>query len=194
MDIFDNPFVRLKYFLDAGELYREAWNYGFSLFSSWPKYRAPLEFEWHKKIPTTEERWQRDEDHLLRSGLSFFTGRKMYLVSPDRGRIETLHRLLQSLVEDMDALIDGPDGQALTRGLENLKEIAALISNEDVLLDNPSDQDKAVQFVSSLHTIFEMIENEDARGLVQFVNNDLAFIGGWGLPYHCTVFRKMPLA
>src|SRR5437016_2139675 len=42
MDVLENPFVRLKYFLEAVALCRDMAAEGFSLYSSFPGYRDPL--------------------------------------------------------------------------------------------------------------------------------------------------------
>ena len=190
MDVFENPFVRLNYFLDAADLCPQAGTNGFSLYSSWPKYQAPLEFDWHKTVLPLEERRRRDEDHLLRSGLSFLTGRKLYLVLPDREALEGINRTLHQLVEDMDALIDGQGGETLTRCIGNLKEIIAITAGGDFLSDRESDREDAVRFLGSLCRAFEMIAAGDAEGLAELTGTDDAFIGGWGLPNHFAVFQK----
>ena len=48
-DVLGNPFVRLRYFLDATELCELANDHDLDLHSSWPLYRDTLDIYWHKK-------------------------------------------------------------------------------------------------------------------------------------------------
>ena len=76
MDVLENPFVRLNYFIDATALCSQADASGFDIHAAWPSYRDTLDVYWHKKILSRSDKLDRVMEHLRRSRLSFLAGAK----------------------------------------------------------------------------------------------------------------------
>jgi hypothetical protein len=184
------PFVRLKYFLGAAELCREAFEHGCQVYSSWPMYKDALDLYWHKQILSREEVLSRSNTNIARSALSFLTGYKCYLHSSDLGWVKAVADELGQLVSDVDGLIDGVDCGALDRIRRTLAKAQSLVSSDDVLSNGPQSRARAAAFLESLKRAFEYLQAGDLEGLKQHTSSDADFIAGWGMPNHVAVFEK----
>ena len=189
MDMHENPYVRASYFLDPLTLCQQAVEQGFELYSSWPAYRDPLQVYWHKRVLPEDRRMESVPDHLARSCLSQFTGRKMYL-TPDMGQVMQVNNLLNALVVQMDSLIDSRDDAVLSRCAELLRELAAMIPSLPMITDHPDTGSMVVSLLSKLEGAIRLIGDGKVDDLVCFTNTDRDFIDAWGLPVHFSVFRK----
>ena len=188
-DVLENPFVRLRYFIDAADLCRLANDHDFELHSSWPLYRDSLDIYWHKKALPAEEILRRNISHLRRSPISFLSGQKIYLVGKTE-EIEAATHLIDALVTDVDALIENPFGDRLAAFISELKQLRQSIRNTNILVDDPTAIAEFEALVYSLEKIFGAIERKNIDELVRLTNSDPSFIAAWGMPTHFLVLRK----
>lgn len=188
MDVLENPFVRHRYFLDAAALCTAAHELGFDVHSAWPSYRDSLDVYWHKKILSADEKLHRATRHLGRSRLSFLGGRKLYLVGKE-STADAISASIETLVRDVDGMIDEPFGDNLPRAIANLAALRETIGTTDILAD-PADLEAITATLDSLHRIFSAIANRDMAGVTTLTRSDPAFIETWGQPAHFLVVRK----
>ena len=188
-DVLENPFVRLRYFLDAADLCRQADDHDFDLHSSWPLYRDALDIYWHKKALPPEELLRRNVGHLKRSSLSFLSGQKIYLTG-ETAEIDAVTVLVDRLVADVDALIESPFGDHLGPFLTGLQQLRRLIGTARILVDDPKATDDFAALLESLEEIFGAIGRRDIDEIVRLANSNPAFISAWGMPNHFLVLRK----
>jgi Methyltransferase domain len=189
MDVLENPFVRHRYFIDATELCRTADRIGFDAHAGWPSYRDTLGVYWHKKVLPNEEKLRRTLSHLRRSRLSFLGGRKLYLVGPAED-VDWISSTCEKLTLHIDALIDDPFGEGLTRVISSLKSLQKTVAATDILADDEADIEAFSATLDSFFQIFSAIRARDPDGLAALTRTDTAFINCWGLPTHFLVLRK----
>ena len=189
MDVLENPFVRHRYFLDAAALCTAAHEQGFDIHSAWPAYRDSLDVYWHKKVLSADEKLRRAARHLDRSRLSFLGGRKLYLVGK-ADAAAAISASIETLVLDVDAMIDDPLGESLPRVVANLASLREAVRTTAILADDASDIETIVATLDSFHRIFSAIERGDASAVAALTQTDPAFINTWGQPAHFFVIRK----
>jgi Methyltransferase domain len=188
-DVLENPFVRLRYFLDASELCRLAIEHDFELHSSWPLYRDTLDIYWHKKTLSVEEMLARNVRHLKRSPISFLAGQKIYLVGT-AAEIDALTALVDRLVADVDALIEDPFNDQLSSFLSGLRQLRHSIGTADILVDDPAAIGDFEALLEAFEQIFVAIKSRDGDEIVKLTNSNESFIAAWGMPNHFLVLRK----
>ncbi|MDE2242651.1 MAG: methyltransferase domain-containing protein, partial [Bradyrhizobium sp.] len=188
-DVLENPFVRLRYFLDAADLCRQANDHDFDVHSSWPLYRDLLDIYWHKKALAAEELLRRNISHLKRSPISFLSGQKLYLVGKTE-EIETVTALVDSLVAEVDALIDNPFGDRLRPFLLGLQQLRRLMRTANILVDEPKAIDEFDALLESLELIFGAVKTRNVDEISRLTSENPAFIAAWGMPTHFLVLRK----
>jgi len=189
MDVLENPFVRHRYFLDATALCAAAHGLGFAIHSAWPSYRDGLEVYWHKKVLSADDKLRRTTRHLGRSRLSFLGGRKLYLAG-GIDAVEAISATIETLVLDVDAMIDDPFGASLPRVVASLASLREAVRTSDILADDAADVEAIVATLDSFHRIFSVIGQRDASALAALTQSDPAFINTWGQPAHFLVVRK----
>jgi SAM-dependent methyltransferase len=189
MDVLENPFVRHRYFLDAGALCTAAHEQGFDIHSAWPAYRDSLDVYWHKMVLSDDEKLRRAVRHLGRSRLSFLGGRKLYLAGRTEA-VEAISASIETLVLDVDAMIDDPFGASLPRVIASLASLRETIRTTEILADDASDIDAIIATLDSFHRIFGAIGRRDASTVTVLTQSDHAFINTWGQPAHFLVIRK----
>ena len=189
MDVLENPFVRHRYFLDAAALCTAAHGLGFAIHSAWPSYRDGLEVYWHKKVLSADDKLRRTTRHLGRSRLSFLGGRKLYLAG-GIDAVEAISATIETLVLDVDAMIDDPFGASLPRVVASLASLREAVRTSDILADDAADIEAIVATLDSFHRIFSVIGQRDASALAALTQSDPAFINTWGQPAHFLVVRK----
>src|SRR5205814_816322 len=101
-DVLENPFVRLRYFLEPQSLCSQVAKAGFSLYSSWPPYQDGLDVHWFKKAVPLEEQLRSQQAFVAQNRLSHLFGRKHFLARPD----PDLEKMLWNLLTLVDGLID----------------------------------------------------------------------------------------
>jgi hypothetical protein len=187
MDVLENPFVRLKYFYDVGDLCRKMQARGFALYSSWPPYLNGLDVYWFKKIPSQQERLASLEDFVGRNCLSHLMGRPLFLT---RRSPEVRHAVSQ-LVQLADSLIDAFDSRAASACLDNVTTIEAAIASDAVFGSDNDRQAATAAMAATRRLLSGFIEGRVER-VVEVCNKDEGFIRTWGMPSHFAVFRYEP--
>jgi hypothetical protein len=191
MDVLENPFVRYRTFIEAGELCRAADGLGFDLHSAWPAYRDALDIYWHKKVHSRQEVQRRTSQHLRRSRLSFLGGRKLYLVG-EEAAVDAICSLIERLVRDIDRLIDEPFGDSLMQVISALASLRDILRTTGIFTDDKADIEAFTETIDSFFRIFSAVGRRDADGLAALTQSDQAFIDAWGQPAHFLVLRKRP--
>ena len=185
MDVLENPFVRLKYFLDPGALGQQMAAAGLWHYSSWPSYDGGLDVHWFKRELPGTERLRQQQEFIRRSRLSHLFGRRHFLASV----AEDFELRLRALLAGVDALIDqfsperaeglATDIAVLEEGLHAAAPMAA-----------PADTERSLQTVASLRQLLRVLAGGEGAAIVRFCNQDRAFIEAWGMPSHFAVFRR----
>jgi len=189
MDVLENPFVRLEYFLDARSLCDRLHQAGLHLYSSWPPYRDGLDVHWFKRVPSLEEVRKGEGAFIARSRLSHLCGRKLFLIEQD----ESLEAELNPLLTAVDALIDDTDRAALEACREALSRVSERLQSARILAD-PQDIAETLALIGSLERILQFLSTDATAELAAFCAADRAFLHFWGMPSHFAVFRKGPTA
>ncbi|MEN6586045.1 MAG: methyltransferase domain-containing protein [Sulfuricella sp.] len=185
MDVLENPFVRLPYFLEPRSLCRQMVEAGFSLYSSWPVYSDALAVRWFKKTLSVSERVAETENFIAQSRLSHMFGYKLFLTGP----VEGLENDLMELLQLADGLIDrfeDANAQRLSRALERVEE---LLRSPKVIADQ-GNIESALAAMDALRKLLALLEKGQTDAISAFCNNDPVFIRTWGMPSHFAVFRK----
>jgi hypothetical protein len=190
MDVMENPFVRLKYFISAEQICKEFLERDMTLYSSWPNYKDALEMRWHKKEVTHKYNHQRNVEFISRSTLSFLFGRKAFISSQSMELVTKASEAVTKLVTGIDGLIDDFNKSTSETCIKCLDEIAEIVSGENVLYDSVEDKAEVIGLVESMRHVFQIMMNSDAAALEQFCQSDSHFIKNWGLPNHYAVFKK----
>jgi hypothetical protein len=185
MDVLDNPFVRLEYFIDAAALCRMMHDAGLTLYSAWPTYIDGLDVHWFKKAQTDADRLASQERFIARSRLGHLFGRPIFIVDD---RLDVEERLTE-LLRLVDGLITHFDERHAARCEALLAELEPILRSGQVMA-TAADIDGAVALARSYRTMLEMLARRDFTALVTFCNSDRAFIGDWGVPNHYAVFTK----
>ena len=191
MDVLENPFVRYRTFIDAGELCQAADGLGFDIHAAWPSYRDELDIYWHKKVYSPGDKLHRSVQHLRRSRLSFLGGRKLYLVGPDP-TVDAICATIERLVRDVDRLIDDPFGDSLAQVISGLASLQDMLRTSDILADDAAAIEGFVAALDSFHRIFRAIERRDVAAVAALTQSQAGFVNAWGQPAHFLVLRKRP--
>jgi SAM-dependent methyltransferase len=191
MDVLENPFVRYRYFIDAGELCAAADSLGFDVHAAWPAYRDALDIYWHKKVHSEDEKLRRAARHLRRSRLSFLSGRKLYLVGNEPA-VDSVCASTERLVRDVDGLIDDPLGDGLAQIVSGLASLRETLKTTEVFADDAAGVEAFAETLDSFFRIFSAIGRRDAGAVAALTQSDSAFINTWGQPAHFLVLRKRP--
>jgi hypothetical protein len=191
MDVLENPFVRYRTFIEAGELCRAADMLGFDLHSAWPLYRDALDIHWHKSVHSRPETLRRTTLHLRPSRLSFLGGRKLYLVG-ENSAVDTICLSIERLVRDVDRLIDDPFGESLMQVISGLASLRDMIRTTGTFADDKTDVDAFTDTIDSFFRIFSAVGRRDADAIAALTQSDKAFINTWGQPAHFLVLRRRP--
>jgi hypothetical protein len=187
MDVLDNPFMRLRYFIDARELVEQSAACGLSIHSAWPMYRDGLENVWIKHPVTPHQRLERTCAHLGRSVLTFALGTKAYLVDDERAA--GISRIVGAAVDAADALIDADDAHVSRRLAAALRELATAAREARRIVD-PSDAfESAIALLDAWADVASLIARGALDGAITRLNEDPVLLDGWGAPTHLAVLR-----
>lgn len=190
MDVLDNPFVRLKYFIDPQSIYKKLFAAKFALYSSWPSYADNLNVYWHKKSLPPEEKLKGNFDFISRSCLSFTLGKKIFLTSVSKESVEQVGSLLLDLVRSVDYLIDNFDANILEKCINSLNKIKNYLKEESPLVESLKDKKEVFKLLECLVKMFAALKINDFKQLIKICNGNREFINSWGMPCHYAVFRK----
>src|ERR1017187_1060891 len=123
MDVIENPFVRMKYFIDPVDLLKEMHTGGFRLFSSWPNYRDTLAMQWIKAPLDLEGEMLSSISFVEQSRLSHLLSCKCFM--PENNREQT---------DNLALMIRIPDGLIDTWSKEACATARACVSNINGLI------------------------------------------------------------
>jgi hypothetical protein len=140
-------------------------------------------------VLSDDEKLRRAVRHLGRSRLSFLGGRKLYLAGRTEA-VEAISASIETLVLDVDGMIDDPFGASLPRVIASLASLRETIRTTEILADDASDIDAIIATLDSFHRIFGAIGRRDASTITVLTQSDHAFINTWGQPAHFLVIRK----
>jgi len=178
MDVLENPFVRLQYFLDPDALLEQAEASGFVLHSSWPQYRDPFDVGWYKQKRAARDALERNKQFVRMNSLSLLLGR--------RHPSEHEHRVaIDALLAALDSLIDRFDPHTAT----DCRSLLAAIA-ENVDSGSPDDKARSRQSIESASRLLELLAEGDTAVLEAFCASDRGFVESWGAPCHFAVLRR----
>jgi hypothetical protein len=191
LDVLENPFVRLHYFIDASELVVDAAASGFGLHSSWPSYRDGLENAWGKRPTTKQETLARTRAHLRRSVLTFVLGTKAYLVNDAES--DRLTALVERALTYSDALIDADD-PARSRSLAaTLRELAAATREASTIVDSSAALLEGAMLLDAWADVNTLLADGAIDAAATRLREDTVLLDGWGTPSHLAVLRAEPV-
>lgn len=188
MDVIENPFVRMKYFIDPVELLRDMHAGGFRLHSSWPNYRDTLAMQWIKAPLNPEDEILAAISFVEQSRLSHLLGCKCFAPEITREQIDSLTLLMQVT----DGLIDDRSREACATAGNCINNIDDLIKKMNtVSVTKHEDLNVASEVVAMIRTVFQLMDMDDVNLLVEFCRNDKTFISTWGMPNHYAIFQRI---
>ncbi len=182
VDVLENPFVRLRYFLEADALCSATDAAGLALHASWPAYRNELDVYWHKRTMSAEEQARSRREFLGRSRLSHMFGTALFLGSSSH------ESALMDVVRATDELIDDFTAPAVERLSNGLRAIRRIVGS-NVVYAAPGAVESAVAAVDCFAALVTRLAAGDTQGVVSLCRSDGAFLSTWGLPYHFAAFR-----
>jgi hypothetical protein len=185
MDVMENPFVRLRYFIEPQFLCRQMQEAGLALYSSWPPYKDGLSVHWFKTALTPQERLQSQNAFIARSRLSHMFGRPHFLRRVD----PVLEKSLWNLLTLTDGLIDQCDTTRVEECEDELCALERFVSSDSVISEE-ADTIETVRAIRSLQQILRLMTRDSVDELLNFCNNDKGFIRTWGGPSHFAIFRN----
>jgi hypothetical protein len=185
MDVLENPFVRLRYFLDAKDLCRLMSDAGFRLYASWPRYDGGLDVYWFKHDRMPDELVEEQRDQIGRGRLSHMFGRKHFLA--DLEVVEEAE--LRALLDDVDALVDEFDSARAARVDRRLAAIASILGSGAVI-GGAKGTGRSLATIDMLRRLLATLAEGSSDRIAAFCAEDQAFIESWGMPAHFAVFRK----
>ena len=183
MDVMENPFVRLKYFIDPVDLLKDMHENQMKNFSAWPVYRNPHSVDWIKKPFTKEEELSSSIKFIHQNRLSHFLGNKCLLTFNN----DAISVQLKSIIEITDDLIDHTSPGNCLKAINLLKEIKISIQSNIILTD---DKIKINGLLDMIIIVFELLKNENFKDLIKFCQTNKDFIDTWGSPNHNVIFQK----
>ncbi len=193
MDVLENPFVRLGYFLDAAELCRTMQESGLTLYSSWPSYRDSASIYWHKRPPCEQFSRSRSEIFLARSCLSFAFGRKLLICEGSERVVTQIRNDLHKLIEIVDRSIDDSSGALLQEALLLIENLRRVLDSANLLTDSADANTQAMQYLEVLAEITGLLIGNDLGRVCEICNTNEHFLAAWGQPCHYAVFQKRNL-
>ncbi len=182
VDVLENPFVRLRYFLEPAALCGAMEAAGLVLHASWPAYRNELDVYWHKRTLPDEERVRSRLEFLARSRLSHMFGTALFLDSAAH------EPALRAAVEITDALIDDFTLAGTERLRDALRAMRHILDGA-VVYAAPGGIARAVAAVDSFDVLLDRLAAGDAAGTLDLCRTNEAFLTTWGQPYHFAAFR-----
>lgn len=185
MDVLENPFMRLKYFIEPHALCQQMHDLGFTLYSALPCYKNGLAVEWVKKPWSAAEALSSQLKFITQSRLSHFFGHECFLIHPD----EVLEQTMTALLTDTDNLLDNYDVAKVAKCSEYLAVIGERIGSNEVVIPN-GQQQKLRASIESMQKVFELIKKDSTDELIKFCSTDSSFISDWGNITHYAVFSK----
>jgi hypothetical protein len=187
MDVLANPFVRLRYFIDAGELAADAASRCFAFHATWPSYVDGLENVWAKRRVTPQATLARTQRHLARSVLTFILGTKAYLV--DDRDAAAIAELADTALAAADALVDADDAVAAAQLEKALRGLAEASRSAQTIVDSASALEAGTALLDAWADVIADVRQSDLAAAAARLRTDRILIDGWGTPNHLAVLR-----
>lgn len=185
MDVVENPFVRLSYFLDPADLIAKADSADLALYSSWPSYRDALAVNWLKAPESRSAELASSTAFVERSALSRFLGMKCFLGSASPGILEEMRRLIR----ETDRLVDVSSPGESALALQHIDNLIRMVRDYgDLVVD---DLAAAMRTLEMYRTAIRLMDSKDAGDLIAFCRNDEQFVKQWGMPANHVVLRNV---
>lgn len=189
MDVIENPFVRMKYFIDSVDLLKDTHAGGFRLYSSWPNYKNMLDVRWIKASVDQENDLCESVSFVEQSRLSHLLSCKCFVSEP----LRELNDNLAMLVQLTDGLIDLWSQEVCVTAVKCVGNIENLLKGMSVVSgDHDSLSPRRILYM--IKSVFQLMEVDGADRLVEFCRNDKTFISTWGTPAHYAIFQLMASA
>lgn len=181
MDVIENPFVRLKYFIDPITLMQEMFQHEMRLYSSWPITKFPNSVNWIKKNTTSEIDLSQAIKYTSDRRLSHFLGYDSVLKTNADIAIK-----LKCIIELTDNLIDKDNFAELNILIELLEEISTFYKlNKVKSVDN-----QELNILNMILCIFNLIIQNKMEDLIKFCQNDKIFLNSWGAPNNNAIYQN----
>ncbi len=185
MDVLENPFVRLPYCLDPAALCAAMVDAGFRLYSSWPRYDSGLDVHWFKTEESVAAQLERQTAFLAQSRLTHLFSRRLFLTHPS-AEVESL---VESLVSDLDHLIDGFPPDRVEELLATLSRIGEVVGGAGIVA-TPEDRRATQETIGMIRSLLDVLGSEEPEAIAAFCANDSRFIRTWGNATHFLVFER----
>ncbi len=185
MDVIENPFVRMKYYIDSVKLLEEMHVGGFRLYSSWPNYRNALSMQWIKAPLCHEDEMRASISFVEQGRLSHLLGSNCYF--PGLGR--EFSDALATLISITDGLIDTWSREACALAEETLSIIEGQVQNLHAA-NGDKNLDVAIRNLAMIRSIFIHMSMDRADRLIEFCRTDTDFLVSWGTPAHYAIFQR----
>lgn len=185
MDVIENPFVRLKYFIDPVNLLKDMHDNKMRLYSSWPVFRDPLSVDWIKKPFTPEEELNSSVNFIKKSRLSHFLGKECFINIIS----DALDNHLQLIVELTDSLIDNESKFACENAIVAIDKIVDFIEKYR-LYNDVSEITDIKNILKMIKIIFNLMAKSEVDDLVKFCQQDKVFLKVWGSPNCNIIFQN----
>lgn len=187
MDVLENPFVRRRTFISAGELLQDADSVGLSLYSGWPLYEDGLQNYWHKKVLSRSARVAQAQAHTRRAAIGYVCGIKAY----DMGeQPDHVYQTCERVLLEVDRFIDRPHREQAHLVSEAYARLAEQVQAPSIFVEQAEARGRAVQLFYGYAQAFEALAQGRVQALRDWCQHDAAFSSEWGMPYHTSVLRK----
>lgn len=185
MDVIENPFVRMKYFIDPADLLKAMHTGGFRLYSSWPNYRDALAMHWIKASFSLEEEMLSSILFVEQSRLSHLLGCKCFMPGMTKEQTDNCALLTQIT----DGLIDVWSKEACATAGTCVNNIEGIVSKMSASIGDGS-MDAASEILAMAKSVFQLIEMDRVDRLIEFCRHDKTFISTWGMPNSYAIFQR----
>lgn len=185
MDVIQNPFVRLKYFIEPVGLMEDMLANGLRLYSSWPNYRDFLSASWIKAPMDHMGDLNAARTFVEQSRLSHFFGRKCFLYKP----MENVSQNLELLLNSADTLAGNWSSDVCSTALDCLDKVEIQV-NDSYIASGDEQWAGIEETFEMMKSVFNMMRMNDVASLIHFCRNDKTFISTWGTPAHYAVFQN----
>jgi hypothetical protein len=185
MDVIENPFVRMKYYIDPVTLLKEMHLGGFRLYSSWPNYRDALSMQWIKAPLCHEDEMHAAISFVEQSRLSHLLGCNCYFL----GLGSEFSDALAKLICITDGLIDTWSQEACTSAEATLSTIVGQVQNLRAA-NGDKNLNVAIRNLEMIRSIFQHMDMDGVDRLIEFCRTDKDFLLSWGTPAHYAIFQR----
>lgn len=181
MDVIDSPYNScMHYTINPEKLLKTAFQYGFTLYSSWPNYKSKHDIYWHKHLKSEKEKITLSIEQIQKDQLSFFLGEQQ----PYPYDHKKLNKKLLLLLKMMDAWKKDFSSPYKKKSLLAVNDLLTILKKAKI-------DTKNLAKITCVQTIFKYICDNNTEKLISYCNTNKTFINYWGMPTHVVVLRKI---